>query len=663
MMSNIKVVYPTSSNGGAISAADAKQMSDVFVDMVKGLATEVEGDWSIASELLSHRGTDDALMINIVNNKSGITIKRHILYNARDKSYNIAHDLFQMNSGLQNSGIANKVNAATVNLANKFPFKTAFLEANLDVGGYAWLRKGAWPDRGLDALIDIANLKKEFGNKREVSLAEGLLRSLNNLTEAQARVYVMQPRFSIYKDVFLGSDWTGDFRLSDPLVKAAMQGDEYTKTKLIIDRIKETKLPIDKIDLTNLEAKLASLKPLPETAPVKPLVRPTSNRQILDEYTRHQTYLMRYADGLGSELATLLDSTNDDLNDTLLKWLAKVEDRSLSSSAGRSWQKEFEAAINSVRAPIWDDVQLESFMQLEQLALTEAAVGAAIIQSTIPVALGLALPSAAHLTGIVRSQPLEGRVLKEWLEKAKQADINTVVTGAKAGIIQGQTPAQITRNLMGSSGVDYSDGIVRRKATRELNSLVRTIVNGVQTEAKQALYEANADIIQDEIFIATLDSGTTLVCAGNDNKVFKRGEGPMPPLHFGCRSTRVPYINPDNFGNRGFDPTTETELLEEYAKKNNLDIGNDRDSLPRGHKSKYDAFARKRKRELIGQVPALTSYNKWLKEQSVTFQNETLGKTRAELFRSGKLSIDKFTSATGETLTLKQLAKKYDLNL
>lgn len=663
MMSNIKVVYPTSSKGGAISSADAKQMSDVFVDMVKGLATEVEGDWSIASELASNRGTDDALMINIVNNKAGITIKRNILYNASDKSYNIAHDLFQMNSGLQNSGIANKVNAATVNLANKFPFKTAFLEANLDVGGYAWLRKGAWPDGGLDDLIDIANLKKRFGNKKEVSLAEGLLRSLNNLTEAQARVYVMQPRFSIYKDVFLGSDWTGDFRLRDPLVKAAMQGDEYTKTKLIIDRIKETKLPIDKIDLTNLEAKLASLKPLPETAPVKPFARPTSNRQILDEYTRHQTYLMRYADGLGSELATLLDSTNDDLNDTLLKWLAKVEDRSLSSSAGRSWQKEFETAINSVRAPIWDDVQLESFMQLEKLALTEAAVGAAIIQSAIPVALGLSLPSAAHLTGIVRSQPLEGRVLKEWLEKAKQADINTVVTGAKAGIIQGQTPAQITRNLMGSSGVDYSDGIVRRKATRELNSLVRTIVNGVQTEAKQALYEANADIIQDEIFIATLDSGTTLVCAGNDNEVFKRGEGPMPPLHFGCRSTRVPYINPDNFGNRGFDPTTETELLEEYAKKNNLDIGNDRDSLPRGHKTKYDAFARKRKRELIGQVPALTSYNKWLKEQSVTFQNEALGKTRAELFRSGKLSVDKFTSATGEKLTLKQLAKKYDLNL
>lgn len=662
-MSNIKVVYPTPSKGGTISAADAKQMSDVFVDMVKGLATEVEGDWSIASELLSHRGTDDALMVNIVNNKSGITIKRHILYNARDKSYNVAHDLFQMNSGLQNSGIANKVNAATVNLANKFPFKTAFLEANLDVGGYAWLRKGAWPDQGLDALIDIANLKKEFGNKREVSLAEGLLRSLNNLTEAQARVYVMQPRFSIYKDIFLGSDWTGNFRLSDPLVKAAMRGDEYTKTKLIIDRIKETKLPIDKIDLNNLEAKLASLKPLIETPVIKPFIRPTSNKQILDEYIKHQTYLMRFAEGLGDELGTLLSKSDDTLNDTLLKWLAKVEDRSLASTGGRSWQKEFESAISANQAPAWDAIQQQSQKQLERLAITEAAVGASIIQGAIPVVLGLSLPSAAHLTGIVRSQPLEGRVLKAWLAKSQQANVDSIVTSAKAGIIQGQTPAQITRTIMGSQSVDYADGMARRKAQREIKSLVRTIVNGVQTEAKQALYEANADIIQDEIFIATLDSGTTLACAGNDNKVFKRGEGPMPPLHFGCRSTRVPYINPDNFGNRGFDPTTETELVEEYAKKNNLDSGNDRDSLPRGHKAKYDAFARKRKRELIGQVPALTSYNKWLKEQSVTFQNETLGKTRAELFRSGKLSVDKFTSATGETLTLKQLAKKYDLNL
>lgn len=628
-------------SGSTVSLSAVDGVTRTYTSMIEKLddAIGMEGDWHLSvTPVYSSGDTPDGIKVSI--NNSRVTVERTILDTA--DGFVLSHDLMVVDGrSLQGKGLANIINTASVEVADLMGIKSISVHANIDVGGYAWLRKGALPRNGVNSVIAIAKSNRN-GNK---ALLKELDKTLSGFSsEAEAIAFIRGDEFSKYKSLFLGTDWYGGFDTTDPMTRA-----------LIVGRKEVTP---DDIRLA------AALKPVPETRAIsKPVARLTANEKLLNEYTRHQTYLMRYADGLGSELATLLDSTNDDLNDTLLKWLAKVEDRSLSSSAGRSWQKEFETAINSVRAPIWDDIQLESFMQLEQLALTEAAVGAAIIQSTIPVALGLSLPPAAHLTGIVRSQPLEGRVLKEWLEKAKQADINTVVTGAKAGIIQGQTPAQITRNLMGSSGVDYSDGIVRRKATRELNSLVRTIVNGVQTEAKQALYEANADIIQDEIFIATLDSGTTLVCAGNDNKVFKRGEGPMPPLHFGCRSTRVPYINPDNFGNRGFDPTTETELLEEYAKKNNLDIGKDRDSLPRGHKTKYDAFARKRKRELIGQVPALTSYNKWLKEQSVTFQNETLGKTRAELFRSGKLSIDKFTSATGEPLTLKQLAKKYDLNL
>jgi hypothetical protein len=36
-------------------------------------------------------------------------------------------------------------------------------------------------------------------------------------------------------------------------------------------------------------------------------------------------------------------------------------------------------------------------------------------------------------------------------------------------------------------------------------------------------------------------------------------------------------------------------------------------------------------------------------------QDKVLGKTRGELFRSGKLTLDKFTDKTGEVYTLKEL--------
>jgi hypothetical protein len=76
-------------------------------------------------------------------------------------------------------------------------------------------------------------------------------------------------------------------------------------------------------------------------------------------------------------------------------------------------------------------------------------------------------------------------------------------------------------------------------------------------------------------------------------------------------------------------------------------------------KGEFDKFSRKRIRELTGQVPATTSYQTWLKSQSKEFQEDVLGKTKAKLFRDGKLQLDKFVTRNGTELTLSQLAKKH----
>lgn len=58
-----------------------------------------------------------------------------------------------------------------------------------------------------------------------------------------------------------------------------------------------------------------------------------------------------------------------------------------------------------------------------------------------------------------------------------------------------------------------------------------------------------------------------------------------------------------------------------------------------------------------GQVPASLTYGQWLKQQSTEVQDEALGKTRAGLFRSGKVEIDEFVSDTRKVLTLADLEK------
>ena len=157
--------------------------------------------------------------------------------------------------------------------------------------------------------------------------------------------------------------------------------------------------------------------------------------------------------------------------------------------------------------------------------------------------------------------------------------------------------------------------------------------------------------------MAILVIRTTVECAGHDGKVYKRGSHPLPPLHFRCRSLIIPYISPENLNNRGFDANAERMLVSDFAEENGLGKISNRDSLPRGYKTAYTKWARTRKRELIGQVPATQNFDTWLRNQSPTFQNEYLGPGRAAVFRQGNLTLDKFVTRDGYELTIAELTK------
>jgi hypothetical protein len=168
---------------------------------------------------------------------------------------------------------------------------------------------------------------------------------------------------------------------------------------------------------------------------------------------------------------------------------------------------------------------------------------------------------------------------------------------------------------------------------------------------------ANVEVIGLEEYVATLDGRTTMRCKALDGQTFKPGEGPHPPLHVGCRSARVMYLGQD-IGKRPSKPVTERLLVKEYAQNNRLGKIDSRNDLPYGTKTDFDEWSRKRIRELVGPIPAQTNYNDWLKTQSAEFQLDTLGKTRAELFRNGGLTLDRFIDVDGTTLTLKEVARR-----
>ena len=190
-----------------------------------------------------------------------------------------------------------------------------------------------------------------------------------------------------------------------------------------------------------------------------------------------------------------------------------------------------------MRADAWGQLSIELTDRVNQVAIaSQDGVIAAIVTATD----GNIRPSVvatSSLISISTSRPFEGRLLADWAEKLQSDDAARFSRAIQLGMVAGQGPAQIARDIYGDAGVA---GMARRS----IEATVRTAINHVSSEA-QALFVAKNPYIKQEIYTATLDSRTTLICASNDGEVFSAGEGPRPPLHYNCRSRRVPFMSVD----------------------------------------------------------------------------------------------------------------------
>lgn len=380
----------------------------------------------------------------------------------------------------------------------------------------------------------------------------------------------------------------------------------------------------------------------------------TVNEDYLDALVRHQVYLMRLSEGVRKQVEKILNKTEADIAD---KIKARLLGHNGLSTGGIKKLQSLEKYIQTVRYKAWDEIDEEWLEQLIALAKEEVSLTAVALATVSPVILDLTLPAPGLLREIATSTPFEGRTLKQWSKALREEDVKRISDQIKIGMIQGQTSKEIASRIIGTARLKGRDGvteITRRNAA----TITRTAINHIGNAAKREFYKENADMFSGEQFVATLDSRTTAVCRANDGKIFPVGKGPLPPLHWGCRSLRVAVIDGEVIGNRPAKPTTEKQLLREYTSQNGLKSTTDRDALPRGHKTAFDKFAATRVRELTGIVPAKTSYQTWLTSQSKEFQDDVLGKTKAQLFRTGKLPLDKFVNRKGDELSLSELAAR-----
>jgi len=179
------------------------------------------------------------------------------------------------------------------------------------------------------------------------------------------------------------------------------------------------------------------------------------------------------------------------------------------------------------------------------------------------------------------------------------------------------------RRVRGTVGNRFADGVLN--ATRhDAARVVRTAVTHVTTQARQAAFEANSELIAFVRWLSVLDSRTSQICAGLDGQTWPVDRGPRPPAHPNCRSDVVVGLRP----------------VENIP-------GVDFTKLPPATRA-----------SMGGEVPAVQKLGEWLRGQPIATQESILGKAKAALFRRGVVPIKRFVDVpTLRPLKLRELER------
>jgi hypothetical protein len=335
---------------------------------------------------------------------------------------------------------------------------------------------------------------------------------------------------------------------------------------------------------------------------------------MTDELTRHQIYLQRYAGGILKEMSPELKALRDDVANRILT-ATEYESARLSLLMA-DLNKIIDGHFQPLTNTIFKNVdELAAYEQQYALSLLDdATIGSVVIGAGANVSLLQAYVKNDPIRMIGEAPQTIGSMI-DTFNSAYKRDINTIVS---TGILEGKTTKEMARAVTSLSNT---------RSRRQAEALVRTIVNHTGSSSRKRTFADNRELFIGELFVATLDGRTSLTCATRDGGIWDYNGAPLngiargstfarPPLHYNCRSLLV------------------DELKDEYKI------------------IKEDTRASEG-----GQVSADTTYGDWLKRQPKAVQDKVLGKTRAELFRDGKVTLDKFTDKTGEVYTLKELAE------
>ncbi|MDY3810997.1 minor capsid protein [Desulfovibrio porci] len=354
---------------------------------------------------------------------------------------------------------------------------------------------------------------------------------------------------------------------------------------------------------------------------------------ILDDILKRAHQVEARANALADEMIGALESVRH----AILAEMARLQERYLTTddwsaetyarkSAYLQAQREaVDALISDVYAGMGEKVRDAA---LDVIQTTEAASTAllASFPSSVDtfIKAGAAGISASLLADWVKTQTIDGLLINEWLAKMGRATADRVVAAGRESLIMGYGVRK-TASLMRAQGIEGS--------VPGLEALARTFLLSASNYAREASITRlteDSDLLKGWKYVATLDGRTCPICGADDGKFFPVDKTrPRLQRHINCRCTYVPVT------------------------KTWRDFGIDRDELPPPERPAVKHEARtvhhrdgsSSTRFKVADVEHTTeNYNQWLTRQlkeDPAFVRSILGKTRFDLFKAGKITLDK----------------------
>ena len=347
---------------------------------------------------------------------------------------------------------------------------------------------------------------------------------------------------------------------------------------------------------------------------------PTVNEKLLEKYIRHSVYLEQLKKAEASLISRFLkQKTFPQIYNKLIKELSRIKNLETLGSINRIPVRRLKVMLAATqKISTAGMVQAEKMLvnRLVNISKFEADWNADLISKTVPLDIDMSMPSNEVLKNLVTMRPMDGHKLGTWMKGYSTAVRVAMTKQIKVGIATGESLPKIGKRIEKALGYK----------TKQAEYIARTAVSNVVHQAREEVYKKNSDLVRKVQWVSTLDDRTSMECIHLDGKVFDVGDGPRPPIHFNCRSSTIPI----------------TPSWQEYGIE----------EPPPATRASMD-----------GGVPAKTTYGQWIKNQPKAVQDKVLGKTRAELYRSGQVKIDRFVGRDLKPLTLKELAKREGISL